>query len=221
MSNRLQKITMCIFVPLLVACGQAEEKPIPTPTQYLSPATDYVAGLSEIPPDNIIFVLLKDENSGTGGCNFPPAAEQAPLAFRYSSNTLDISSSGSSGWLSDRTLMDVNGQEIIGLGFFGYITSNDWSLGGNVHDEIYYIDKLPFEIQSLSIIVYSVLSDGTIIASVKGQVYQFRPNQSWLQTSSSEYEGQPGCHTTNASSLTNIGLMNRNNVRFVDEVILP
>jgi hypothetical protein len=90
-----------------------------------------------------------------------------------------------------------------------------------MHDEIYTIDKLPYEVPSLSFVIDSVLEDGTIIASVRGQAYQFKPEQSWKQTSSREYEVQPGCLLTTTLSITNYGIMNSSNVKFVDDPILP
>jgi hypothetical protein len=92
--------------------------------------------LSELAPNEIIFVLVKSGNTGTDSCNFP-VVEQAPLAFWYSSGTLEISSSGSSGWLTDTHLIDVYQPEISGLGLFGYLTSDDYTLGGGIHNEIY------------------------------------------------------------------------------------
>jgi hypothetical protein len=102
------------FDPFLVACSQTEVKTNPpaTATQALSPATDYVAGLSELPPDKILFVLVKSENSGSGICDFPPV-EQGLLAFRYSSGTLEIALDGSPTWLTGSRLMDCVNQKLL------------------------------------------------------------------------------------------------------------
>ncbi len=215
-------VAVSIFSFLLAACSlpNAQANPTATPPQALSPAGDYVSGLSEVSPDRIILVLVRNDNSGSGSCNFP-VVEQAPLPFWYFSGALEISSSGSSGWLSDNNLIDVSGREIKGLGFFGFIESNDYSVGGGVHTEIYYIDQLPFVVSSISFVIHSALKDGTIIADVGGTVYQFKPNQSWVQSSSRKYENNPDCLLTNTSSITNYGLLDVGDVKFVDEPILP
>jgi hypothetical protein len=188
-------------------------------TQSLDLATDYVAGLSELTPDDLLFVVVKSNRSGSGTCNLP-VVEQAPLAFWYSSNTLEISSFGSSGRLSDNALIPVTEPKINGLGFFGYIISNDYALGGGTHAEIYYIDKLPYKVSHLELVIYSALKDGTLVAGVEGQVYKLEPYQSWVKISSHEYPEQPDCQMTNNMSITNYGSLNSSDVKFVDEPIL-
>ncbi len=222
MRTKSWMVAVSIFSFLLAACSlpNVQATPTATPTQALSPAGDYVSGLSEIPPDRIILILVRNDNSGSGSCNFP-VVEQAPLSFWYSSGMLEISSSGSSGWLTDKNLIDVNGQEIKDLGFFGIIDSNDISVGGGLHTEIYYIDQLPFVVASMWFILHSILKDGTIIAEVKGTVYQFKPNQSWVQASSWKYESNPDCLLTFHSGITNYGLLDVGDVKFVDDPILP
>ena len=214
----IKKVITLIFFPLLVACSQVEDKPIPTPTQYLSLADGYVAGLSELPSDHIIFILVKSENNGTGSCNFP-VVEQAPLSFRFTAGILEIA--GSSKWLSDKNLVPVQQKEIKCFGFFGYYSANDISLGGGVHNEIHYIYELPFKVTSLSFEIYSLLKDGTIVAGVEGTVYRFEPNQSWAGVSSHEIEGTSDCQVTNSFSITNYGLLNVRDVKFTDEILLP
>lgn len=211
-----------LFVFLLAACSlpSIPISPTATPTQALSPAGDYVSGLSEVPPDKILLVLARSNNSGTGNCNFP-VVEQAPLSFWYSSGMLEISSDGSSGWLSDESLLDVKGQEIKSLGFFGYIQSNDYSVGGGVHDEIYYIDHLPYTVSSMSFLIHSIFKDGTIIASVGDDVYIFEPNQSWHRASTFPYDSQPECIYTNDFRVTNFGFLDAEDVEFTDAPILP
>jgi len=117
--------------------------------------------------------------------------------------------------------MDVHQPEIIGLGFFGYHSSSDYSLGGGIHNEIYYIDGLTYEVPSLSFVIYSVLNDGTMVAGVGDQVYQFEANQSWIEVSSHREERQPDCQITSSFSITNYGFLNRSDVKFVNEAILP
>ena len=211
-----------LFVFLLAACSfpGIPTGPTVTPTQDLKPAVDYVSGVSEAPPGKVLLVLARSDNSGTGSCNFP-VVEQVPLSFWYSSGTLEISYDGSSGWLSDQNLIDVRGQEIKGFGFFGLIDSNDISVGGGLHTEIYYIDQLPFVVSSMALVIHSVLKDGTIIAAVSGSVYQFKSSQSWVQASSWKYESNPDCLLTNHSSITNYGLLDIGDVKFVDDPILP
>jgi hypothetical protein len=222
MLTRLRTASLSILILFLVACSQAEVRTTPpaTPTQSVSPATDYVVGFSELPPDKILFVLANSESTGAGLCDFP-VVEQGLLAFRYSSSTLEISLQGSATWLTGSHLMDVHQPEIIGLGFFGYHSSSDYSLGGGIHNEIYYIDGLTYEVPSLSFVVYSVLNDGTMVAGVGDQVYQFEANQSWIEVSSHREERQPDCQITSSFSITNYGFLNRSDVKFVNEAILP
>jgi hypothetical protein len=222
MHTKLRKAALSILTLFLVACSQAEVKTIPsaTPTQSVSPATDYVVGFSELPSDKFLFVLAKSESAGSGICDFPPV-EQGLLAFRYASGTLEISLEGSATWLTGSQLMDVHQPEMIGLGFFGYHTSSDYSLGGGIHNEIYYIDQLTYEVPSLSFVIYSVLKDGTMVAGVRDQVYQFEPNQSWREVSSHREERHPDCQITSTFSITNYGFLKRSDVKFVEEAILP
>jgi hypothetical protein len=222
MCSKSWKVAILISAVCLLACSPVEVKtyPSPTPTQSLNLASNYVAGLSELPSDHLLFVLAKSENSGAGICNFP-VVEQTPLAFRYSSGVLEISSSGSTGWLSDDSLLDVYQPKIMGLGFFGYLTSDNSSLGGGIHDEIYYVDQLPYRVSSFSLVIYSVLKDGTIVAGIDDQVYQVEPNQHWIQVSSYAPEEQPDCQIANVFSIANYGILKRSDVKFVDEPILP
>jgi hypothetical protein len=222
MYTKLRKAALSILTLFLVACSQVEVKTTPpaTPTQAVSPATDYVVGFSELPPDKLLFVLVKSESSGSGICDFP-VVEQGLLSFRYASGTLEISLQGSATWLTGSHLTDVRQPEIIGLGFFGYLASNDYSVGGGTHNEIYYIDELPYAVPSLSFVIHSVLKDGTIVAGVRDQVYQFEPNQSWREVSSHREEKQPDCQIKSTFSITNYGYLKRSDVKFVDEAILP
>jgi hypothetical protein len=221
MRSKSWKVVILVLVVFLFACSPVElnTHPSPTPTQSLRTVSNYIAGLSEIPSDSLLFVMAKSDNSGAGICNFP-VVEAAPLAFRYASGVLEISSAGSIGWLSDDRLLDVYQPKIMGLGFFGYLTSDSSSLGGGVHDEIYYVDQLPYQVASFSFVIYSVLKDGTIVAGINEQVYQVEPNHSWSQVSSYVYEGQPDCQITNVFTITNYGILKRNDVKFVDEPIL-
>lgn len=221
MRSKPWKVVILVLAVLLPACSPVElnTHPSSTPTQSLRAVSNYVAGLSELPSDSLLFVLAKSENSGAGICNFP-VVEAAPLAFRYSSGVLEISSSGSMGWLSDDRLLDVNQPKIMGLGFFGYFTSDNSSLGGGIHDEIYYVDQLPYQVASFSFVIYSALKDGTIVAGIGEQVYQIEPNQSWSQVSSYTPEGQPDCQISNVFTITNYGILKQNDVKFVDEPIL-
>lgn len=222
MYTTLRKAALSILALFLVACSQVEGKTTPraTPTQSVSPATDYVVGFSELPPDKFLFVLAKSESTGSGLCDFP-VVEQGLLAFRYASGALEISLEGSATWLTGSHLMDVHQPEITGLGFFGYHSSSDSSLGGGTHNEIYYIDEMTYEVPSLSFAIYSVLKDGTMVAGVRDQVYQFEPNQSWREVSSHRDERQPDCQITSTFSITNYGFLKRSDVKFVDEAILP
>jgi hypothetical protein len=222
MHTKLWKAALSILTLFLASCSQAEVKTTPpaTPTQSVSPATDYVVGFSELPPDKFLFVLAKSESTGSGNCDFP-VVEQGRLAFRHSSGTLEISLEGSAPWLTGTRLMDVHQPEIIGLGFFGYHSSSDYSLGGGIHNEIYYIDALTYKVPSLSFVIYSVLKDGTMVAGVRDEVYQFEPNQSWRAVSSHREDRQPDCQITSTFSITNYGFLNKSDVKFVDEAILP
>ena len=73
MLTRLRTASLSILTLFLVTCSQAEVRTTPpaTPTQSVSPATDYVVGFSELPPDKILFVLANSESTGAGLCDFP------------------------------------------------------------------------------------------------------------------------------------------------------
>jgi len=220
MKTRCAAVSVLTF--LLLACSQAADKisPSAAPTQALSLAAGYVSGSSEIPADHFLFILVKSESTGSGTCDFP-VVEQAPLTFWYSSGALEINSSGSTGWQTDPNLVDVDGPEIKGLGFFGYLSSNDYSLGGGIHDEIYYIIGLPFDVPSMSFVIHSILKDGTVVAGVQEKVYQFEPGQSWVQVSTYKDERFPECQIKNTFSITNIGILDRSALKFSDEPIFP
>jgi hypothetical protein len=80
---------------------------------------------------------------------------------------------------------------------------------------------LPYEAASLSFVIYSILADGKLAAGVEGQAYQFEPGQSWVKVSSQKEESQPDCQITSTLSITNHGLLQRSDITFVDEALLP
>ena len=216
------KITLLAIPFILLACAQLDASPVPpaTPTQSVRAVTDFDSGISEIPPEQLIFVLVKNHSSGSGSCDFP-VVEQSPLAFKVSSRILTIDSAGSSSWLSDENLVPVTQPEIVGLGYFGFYTSRDYSLGGGINNALYLLDQLPYSVSSFSLVIYSVLKDGSIVAGVKDQVYQFEPGQSWVEVSTINNDSQPDCRITSTLSITNYGLLQSSDIKFEDDPILP
>jgi hypothetical protein len=200
-------------------------EPLP-PTPVLQPATEFTEGEANIPDDQYLFVEFWSHIAGSSTCkeqitiDFPTYQYDCDDRFctsQWSAQvpSTDITTLTSWSLLRMWPLLDSTSVR----GFAGDGTSLS-GIGGGIGSSLNPITDFPYLTDSYTI--YSVTSNGTIVAQVNGTTVYIEPGQSWLnfeRTGPEQAQELLGidpsqvatdCILTISRRLTNFGLLESN-----------
>ncbi|MGD8752314.1 MAG: hypothetical protein PVG14_12865 [Anaerolineales bacterium] len=165
----------------------------PIPTTVLEPASGYVHGQCDPPGDHYLLLKYYSHTRCAPACNCPDIEAPPPAIKRYDDEIIyskDQLSGSFDPWNPSNPAM--------GLLIYGWF-----------EEQLFAIDKLPFDVQGIGTPLISCNAAGTVVVQIGGEAYNLEPGQSW--SSQSVQDQGSGCFLTYTRNLSNLGLFERSN----------
>lgn len=165
----------------------------------LEPAINFEEGLSQVPAGYYLFLEFYGRSTYSPECNMAPGPP-APPNYNFASGELMTSQPNITTALSS---------PIVGL--FGLALSP--------HNMLYVIDNLPYKVPSYDgLILHSVDAQGIATVEIAGKTYLIKPGQAWTDSGDVKQEPPAGCHSAYLSRVSNLGLLSKAQIQFVDSL---
>ncbi len=196
---------------LIVRAGVPPPAPLVVPTLVpyptLQPITDYVEGLSEIPPGKYLFVESWYEYGGVGQCSDKQKWADYPN-YRYSGGVGNDGTLGASWVRFDRDSAPLDQAALNSVqGFYGVGDGVGLGMGGGAFSELSAITAFPYLAHYPEI--FGVYARGAIVAKLEDNTYLIEPGQVWASRSADEATPETECLTFHTFKFTNHGLLDK------------
>lgn len=179
----------------VVAPKSVDHTPVVHPTPVLTPALDFVDGMSEVAEGQALFVEYWIRTTGEGDC------EQIYIDFPTYSFQGNLTGEGFHELPANRSRI------IVGIGY-----SLGGTAGSGISSSLAAVDLLPYEIgrSHPKVVLRAVAGDGALVAEIDGERLWIPPRKRWRYVVETQVGGN--CRETDVITLDNRGLLSNEQI---------